>query len=156
MRTSSKTNSPPGQPSLHKAGSRGANIELGASLCFYSLGQPALMPQGCVFLCLPIKLSQVLLANKTVVHPLLQIFAVTRHKRGNYTLPQNIPFLLRLLPTFHLTPLVELIYSFERVKNEIQLYLENKKISTFSSQIFIVRNITNLFKNHKLNFYSQS
>ena len=36
---------------------RGAKIELGASLLLCLLGQPSLMPPGCIFIRLPIKLS---------------------------------------------------------------------------------------------------
>ena len=36
---------------------RGAKIEPGALFSLHLLGWPTLMPQGCIFLCLPIKLS---------------------------------------------------------------------------------------------------
>ena len=62
VRTSGKTNSPPGNPIYigqaqgeEKNIKGGANIEPGLLFSLYLLGQPAHMPQGCVFLCLPNK-----------------------------------------------------------------------------------------------------
>ena len=58
MRTSGKANSPPGWPSLHRAGSGGGKHiqkeEPKLSPMLF-LGRPALTPQGCIFLCLPNK-----------------------------------------------------------------------------------------------------
>ena len=63
VRTSGETNSPPGQPNLHMAGSgeggkkkkkRGANIEPRA-LLFTSFGQARPHARGCICLCLPNK-----------------------------------------------------------------------------------------------------
>ena len=57
VRTSSRTNSTPGQPNLHRAGPRGRkkHVKTGAkgpglSLLFTSLGWRALTPRGCIFL----------------------------------------------------------------------------------------------------------
>ena len=62
LRTSGKTNSPPGNPvyigqaqGKEKNIKRGAKIEPGLLFSLHLLGQPAHMPQGCVFLCLPNK-----------------------------------------------------------------------------------------------------
>ena len=62
VRTSGKTNSPPGNPvyigqaqGKEKNIKRGAKIEPGLLFSLCLLGQPAHMPQGCVFLCLPNK-----------------------------------------------------------------------------------------------------
>ena len=63
VRTSGETNSPPGQPNLHRAGSggwggggykcvKGESLE---ELRPFLRGQPALMPQGYTILCLPNK-----------------------------------------------------------------------------------------------------
>ena len=52
-RPSGETNSPPGQPNLHRADSR-RHIKMGSQdgLKPPLWGQPALMPPGCTFLCL--------------------------------------------------------------------------------------------------------
>ena len=53
MRTSGKTNSPPGSPNLHRAGSGGEGKKKIEPLSLPLLGRPALTPRGCIFLCLP-------------------------------------------------------------------------------------------------------
>ena len=62
VRTSGKTNSPPGNPVYigqaqgeEKNIKRGAKIELGSLFSLRLLSQLALMPRGCIFLCLPNK-----------------------------------------------------------------------------------------------------
>ena len=75
---------------------------MGQGLLFSScvLGQPALMPQGCIFLCFLNKtelwheaITLVCLRKLhgaiTLVHLSLQIFVATRQNRGNDTLPQH-------------------------------------------------------------------
>ena len=50
------------------------------------LGQPALTPQGCIFLCLPNKTELYLNCNTGLP---FQIFAAARQNWGNYTLSQH-------------------------------------------------------------------
>ena len=79
MRTSGKTNSPPGHPNLHKAGSgggekdikRGAKTETWASLLLKFFDWPALT-----------------LSYNTGPSITLP-FSVVRQNQGNYTLPRH-------------------------------------------------------------------
>ena len=67
VRTSGKTNSPPGQPNLQftqgrlgggeKTDKKRSQHWARGSSSLWSLGQPALMPRGYIFLSLPVKLS---------------------------------------------------------------------------------------------------
>ena len=59
VRTSGETNSPSGQPNLHKAGSGGGgkHMKRGAKIGPLLLGQPALMPWGVISFVCQVKLS---------------------------------------------------------------------------------------------------
>ena len=89
VRTAGGTNSPPGQPNLHRAGSGGGekNIEKEAPksspwpLLLASFGSAHPEASRMYFPFLPNKTSV------TLAPPLLQMFAAVRQNQGNYRLP---------------------------------------------------------------------